>query len=107
MVTLSLTRSRIAGVLFRAAGVLGLEGWDPSSDQHSLMGVIDRAIGLVPGKGSQDAAETSLAAWEALAAHLGVERTAWEFPREWEQQPGRTEAEVLDALRGAAAGVVA
>lgn len=100
MMTLSVTRSRVAGVLSFAAGVLGVEGWDADSDQRSLIGAIDRAAGCVPGKASQDAEDTTTAAWEALSAHLAVED-----PRAWELAEGRTEGDVVAALRGASQAV--
>lgn len=101
MVTLSVTRSRVAGVLRGAADLAGCCGWDPARDR-SLVALIDQAIGLIPGKGSPDAEETSIAAWAALAEHLGVDIDTVDFPREWEQQPGRTADEVRAALYGAA-----
>jgi hypothetical protein len=96
VVTLSLTRSRTAAVLARAAGLLAIEGWEPGSDQRSLMAAIDRAAGCVPGKTSPDTEATATAAWEAVCAHLGVDDT-----RPWEMRPGRTEVDVLDTLRAA------
>ncbi|MDH6610233.1 hypothetical protein M2164_005868 [Streptomyces sp. SAI-208] len=98
MVTLSVTRFRIAAVL-RAAALTACCGWDPNRDDRSLVALIDQAIGLTPGKGTPDAEETSVAAWDALANHLGCD------PREWEQQAGRTDADVRDALHGAAKAV--
>ncbi|MFD9192933.1 hypothetical protein ACFWCA_32565 [Streptomyces phaeochromogenes] len=94
MVTLSVTRSRVAAVLSRAADLLGAEGWDPHL--NPVIGAIDRAAGFVPGKGARDAEATSLAAWDALCVYLSND-----FPQQWEQQPGRTQAEVLDAVRAA------
>lgn len=97
MVTLSVTRFRVASVLRGAADLVGCRGWDP--DRHSLVVLIDKAIGLIPGKGTPDAEETSIAAWEILTAHLGSD------PRDWEQQPGRDADEVQAALHGAAEAV--
>ena len=97
MVTLSVTRYRVSAVLNGAARLLADEVWD--ADRHGLIAAVDRAIGLTPGKGTPDAEETSLAAWDALADHLDCD------PREWEQQAGRTQAEVEAALRGAAKAV--
>lgn len=94
MVTLSVTRSRVAHVLEAAADVLGAEGWDPH--RNSVMHAIDRAAGFVPGKSSKDAEATSLAAWDALCQYL-----ADASPREWETHAGLTQAEVLGALRAA------
>jgi hypothetical protein len=94
MVTLSVTRSRVAGVLETAADLLGGEGWDPHL--NPLMHAIDRAAGFVPGKSSRDAEATSLAAWDALCQYL-VDAS----PREWETRDNLTQAEVLGALRAA------
>lgn len=94
MVTLSVTRSRVAAVLEGAASLLGAEGWD--AHLNPIIGAIDRAAGFVPGKGTKDAEATSLAAWDALAQYL-----VDQYPQEWERLPGRTQAEVLDALRAA------
>lgn len=96
MVTLSVTRSRVANVLASAADLLGREGWDPT--RNPLMHAIDRAAGFVPGKSSPDSEATSLAAWDALCQYLGGQVS----PREWETHEGLTQAEVLDALRAAA-----
>jgi hypothetical protein len=106
MVTLSVTRSRVAGVLRSAADLAGCCGWDPARDR-SLVALIDQAIGLTPGKGSKDAEETAVAAWAALSAHLGADTDDVEAPREWELKPGRTAEQVRDALYGAAAKAVA
>ncbi|RSN13789.1 hypothetical protein DMH25_08355 [Streptomyces sp. WAC 01325] len=95
MVTLSVTRSRVAAVLERAADLLGAEHWDPL--RNPIIGAIDRASGFVPGKGAKDAEATSLAAWDALAQYL-----ANKFPQEWERREGRTQTDVVDALRAAA-----
>ena len=94
MVTLSVTRSRIAHVLARAADDLGATGWNP--DANTIIDAIDRAAGFVPGNGSPDAEATSLAAWEALRAYRCTPDA-----RKWETRPGLTQAEVLDALRAA------
>jgi hypothetical protein len=94
MVTLSVTRSRVATVLSRAADLLGAEGWD--ARLNPIIGAIDRAAGFVPGKGTRVAESTSLAAWDAISTYL-----CDEFPQEWEQRPERTQAEVLDTLRAA------
>ena len=95
MVTLSVTRSRVARVLESAADLLGREGWDPL--RNPLMNAIDRAASFVPGKSSPDAEATSLAAWDALCQYL-VDVS----PREWETHEGLTQTEVVDALRAAA-----
>lgn len=94
MVTLSLTRSRVASVLARAADILGAEHWD--AYRNSVIVAIDRAAGFDPGKGTKDAEATSLAAWDALAQYL-----CGQWPEEWERRTGRTKDEVLDALRAA------
>lgn len=98
MVTLSVTRSRVANVLNRAADLLAVEGWDP--ERNSMMNAIDKAAGFVPGKGSVDAEATSLAAWDALCAHLDE---LW--PNVWEAEHTQTEVEA--ALRAAADEVMA
>lgn len=98
MVTLSVTRSRIAAVLTGAAQHLEAEGWDPY--RHPLMVAIDTAAGYVPGRGGRDAEDASLAAWDALAVHLGNE-----WPGDWERCPERTQDDVLAALRAAAKAV--
>lgn len=100
MVTLTLTRGRVAAVLARAAGLLEAEQWD--AQLNPLIGAIDRAADFVPGTGRTNAEATSLAAWDALAQHLGDE-----YPQEWERRAGRTQAEVLEALRAAAKEVSA
>lgn len=95
MVTLSVTRSRVANVLESAADLLGREGWDPHL--NPLMNAIDRAADFVPGKSSPDAETASLAAWDALCQYLGGQVS----PREWETHEGLTQGEVVDALRAA------
>jgi hypothetical protein len=100
MVTLSVTPSRIASVLRGTADLLEAEGWDPHL--NSVIFAIDRAAGYVPGKGSSDAEQTTLAAWDALVAHLGEQLVVL-----WERHPERTQAEVLATLRGAAQVVAA
>jgi len=94
MVTLSVTRSRVAAVLEGAANLLGAEGWNATL--NPIIGAIDRAAGFVPGKGTADAEATSLAAWDALCQYL-----CDQYPEEWERRPARTQAEVLGALRAA------
>lgn len=100
MVTISVTRSRIAAVLNGTADLLEAEGWDP--ERNAIIFAIDRAAGYVPGKGSPDAEETTLAAWDALVTHLGERLVV-----PWERTPGRTQLQVVTALRGAAAEVTA
>jgi hypothetical protein len=96
MVTLSLTRTRIAAVLVRAAVEVDA-GWDP--DTNPLMRAIDTAAGYIPGKGAPDAEATTLAAFDALSRHL-------QCPvRTWEMEPGRTRHDVQEALRAAAKAV--
>lgn len=99
MVTLSVTRSRIAAVLTAAADALHAEGWDPYL--NPLMAAIDTAAGFVPGNSTRDAEDTSLAAWDALAVHLGDQ-----WPGDWERTAGRRQDEVVAALRGAAGKAV-
>ena len=100
MVTLSVTRSRVADVLNAAADHFEATPWDPY--RNPLMSAIDTAAGFVPGKGTRDAEDASLAAWDALAVHLGDQ-----WPRDRERQPGRTQADVETALRKAAGKEVA
>lgn len=92
MVTLSVTRSRVAAVLNGTAALLEAEGWDP--ERNSVMDAIDRAADYVPGKGSSDAEEATLQAWDALVTHLGEQLVA-----PWERTPGRTQLQVLAVLR--------
>ncbi|CAL9663728.1 hypothetical protein SUDANB1_07106 [Streptomyces sp. enrichment culture] len=99
MVTLSVTRSRVARVLRDTANLLEAEGWDP--ERNSVMVAIDRAAGYVPGKGAPDAEETTLAAWDALVTHLDEHLVV-----PWERTAGRTQEQVVAGLRAAAAGVV-
>jgi hypothetical protein len=99
MVTLSVTRSRIAAVLTDAEALLKTEGWDPL--HHPVITAIDHAAGFTPGSSSPDAEETTLAAWQQLADHLDVASVS-----QWEREPGRTQLQVLAALRDAAAKAV-
>lgn len=94
MVTLSVTRTRVAGILVAAADLLAEEGWHPEA--NPVWHAIDRAAGYVPGGGPSDGESLSLAAWDALSTHLGNE-----WPLAWELE--RTQAEVLAALRDSAA----
>jgi hypothetical protein len=98
MVTLSVTRSRIAAVLNGTVALLEAEGWDPL--QKPIADAIDRAAGYMPGKGTPDAEQATLDAWEALVTHLGDQLVV-----EWETAPGRTQLQVLTALRSAAKAV--
>ena len=98
MVTLSVTRSRIAAVLRDTASLLETEGWHPLT--NPVVNAIDRAAGYVPGKGSVDAEQTTLDAWDALVTHLGNQLVV-----PWEQAPERTQVQVLYAIRSAARAV--
>jgi hypothetical protein len=98
MVTLTLTRSRVAAVLTAAADAFQSQPWEPY--RNPLMTAIDEAAGFVTGKGSVESEAASLAAWDALAAHLGM------WPGDWERKAGRTQDEVETALRGAATQAV-
>lgn len=100
MVTLSVTRSRIATVLADAAALLAAEGWDPLNSP--VIAAIDTAAGFTPGSGRTDAEQTTLNAWQQLADHLDVAS----FDA-WEREPGRTQLQVLSALSEAAAKAVA
>lgn len=97
MVTLSVTRSRIAAVLVGAASVVAVDGWHP--EYQPVMRAIDQAAGFVPGKGSRDAEDTTLAAFDALSTYLMCPVGAWE------RTEGRTATEVEEALREAAQAV--
>ncbi|MFI8531752.1 hypothetical protein ACIGMX_16120 [Streptomyces aquilus] len=94
MLTLSLTRFRVAAVLEHAADLLGAEGWH--AHLNPIIGAIDRAADFVPGKGTQHAEAASLAAWDALSQYL-----CGQWPQDWERRPGLTQDEVLGALRAA------
>ncbi|MEW2463077.1 hypothetical protein AB0872_20535 [Microbacterium sp. NPDC047426] len=98
MVTLSVTRSRVAGVLRATASLLEREGWDPL--RNPVMSAIDRAAGYVPGKGTPDAEETTLAAWDALVMHVDERLIV-----PWERAPGRTQEQIVAGLRAAADGL--
>lgn len=98
MVTLSVTRSRVAAVLGRTADLLEAEGWDPHT--NPVVSAIDRAAGYVPGNGSVDAEQTTLDAWDALVTHLGNQLVV-----PWEMDPQRTQLQVLWAIRSAAKAV--
>jgi len=100
MVTLSVTRSRVAAVLRSTADLLEAEGWDPHT--NPVMSAIDRAAGYVPGKGSVDAEQTTLDAWQQLADYLDVTSVL-----SWERMTCRTQRQVLAALAGAAHKAVA
>ena len=97
MVTLSVTRSRIAAVLNRAADVVETEGWHPL--RNPVMQAIDQAADFVPGKGGRDAEDTTLQAFDALSAYLMCPVGTWE------RIPGTTQADVVEALREAAKAV--
>lgn len=97
--TLSVTRSRVASVLYRAAVLLEEEeGWDP--ERNSMIFAIDRAAGFVKPGIDPAAEEATLQAWDALVIQLGEELVV-----PWERMPGRTQSDVLAALRGAARAV--
>lgn len=99
MVTLTLTPSRTADVLRRAAADLGERGWDPI--RSTVLAAIDRATGYTrPGDPEEG---VMYAAWEAYTARVGVPEPL----TGWEQKPGRTQGEVLAVLRAAADGLVA
>lgn len=99
MVTLSVTRSRVAGVLTVAATIVTIDGWHPL--QAPLMRAIDAAAGYVPGKGGQDAETTTLEAYDALSNHLMCPAGTWE------RIPGTTADDVREALLEAAREVMA
>jgi hypothetical protein len=95
MVTLSVTRSRVAAVLRGAADLLEAEGWDPRI--NPIVTAIDRAAGFIPGRSSADAEQATLEAWDAIAEHLGGQVVL-----EWERDPNRSQGQVLHAIRSAA-----
>lgn len=97
MVTLSVTRSRIAYVLIQAANELA--DWHPL--QNPLVRAIDAAAGYVPGKGAADAETTTLLAFDALSRHLRCPAGTWE------RLPNITAADVRDAFLDAAREVMA
>ena len=104
MVTLSVTRSRVAAVLAGAADGLETTGWDPL--QNPLMLAIDTAAGWSRPDGDRVAEELAWEAYHALTQHLfRVQVLDGEPLADWEQTAGRTPAEVLAALRGAAKAV--
>lgn len=98
MVTLSVTRSRVAKVLRDAASLLEREGWDPR--RYPMVHAIDEVAGFFRPGSNPTAEETTIQADDALTELLGLE------PVTWEQMSGRTQAEVLAALRTAADEVV-
>ncbi|MFF1417454.1 hypothetical protein [Streptomyces sp. NPDC058280] len=98
MLTLSVTRSRVAAVLDQAADLLDAEGWDPHL--NPVIAAIDRAAGYTKPGIDPAAEEATLRAWDAVVVHLGEQLIV-----PWEDEPGRTQADVLAALRGAARGV--
>ncbi|MFI6560333.1 hypothetical protein [Streptomyces sp. NPDC050534] len=100
MVTLSVTRSRIRGVLLDAAGLVDVGGWDAL--RNPVMTAIDQASGFVPGISGPDAERTTLDAYDALATHLDVASIA-----EWERKAGRTQLQIVSALHAAADRVMA
>lgn len=102
MVTLSLTRSRIKTTLTVAAGILDIEGWEPL--RNPIADAVDRAAGFTPGSADTAAEDVTLAAIEMLTTHLGLGEPdgSGHLPLAcWEQQTGRTEGDVLAALRAA------
>lgn len=95
MLTLSVAPSRIAAVLNEAADLLAAEGWDPRLNPVIL--AIDRAAGYTTPGLDLAAEETTLRAWDRLVVHLGEQLVV-----PWEDEPGRTQEQVLAALRAAA-----
>ncbi|MFD7224816.1 hypothetical protein ACFV9P_28010 [Streptomyces sp. NPDC059892] len=95
MLTLSVTRSRVAAVLDQAATLLDAEGWHPHL--NPVISAIDRAAGYTTPGIDPAAEETTLRAWDALVVYLGERLVV-----PWENEPERTQADVLAALRGAA-----
>lgn len=95
MLTLSVTRSRVAAVLDQAADLLDAEGWNPHL--NPTISAIDRAAGYTTPGIDPAAEEATLRAWDALVVHLGERLVV-----PWENEPERTQADVLAALRCAA-----
>lgn len=96
MVTLSLTRSRVAAVLRGAADDVRERGW--SRDKRSVIFAVDAACGYV-GQPDTPEEELSLAAWDALGAYLGMD------VERWETQPFLCQEAVLRVLEDAAKAV--
>ena len=93
MVTLSVTRSRVAAVLTVAADDLATNGWHP--EHRPILDAIDRAAGYTTtGCAAED---ITLSAWDALVTYLNEQ-----LVRDFETVPGRTQEQVVTALRGAA-----
>lgn len=99
MVTLSVTRSRVAAVLRRAAADVGR--WDPQ--RYGLAALIDHAASYQPGQYDITAEETSLQAWDAVTAHLlAAEGVHEDQLAHWEARPYRVTADLQRALLAAA-----
>lgn len=100
MVTLSVTRSRVGRIVEDAANLLEAEDWDPH--RNPITDAIDRAAGFIPGRSSVDAENATIEAWNAIGDQLGGRSVTG-----WERASGRTQMQVLHALRSAAKAVTA
>lgn len=99
MVTLSVTRSRIASVLRRAA--VDLADWD--AHMNPMVAAIDRAADYCPGSPDIAAEDVSVQAWDAVLAHLLIsEGVHEEQVAHWETRPYRVAADLNRALLAAA-----
>lgn len=106
MVTLSVTRSRVAAVLNRAGVSLETEAWHPYS--NTIILAIDHAAGWERPDGDPTAEELAREAFSALSLHLfGVRHLDGQPLADWERAEGRTQADVVAALRAAAEAVTA
>lgn len=105
-VTISVTRSRVTAVRMDAAALLAAEGWHPYS--NTVMDAIDRAAGWSRPDGDTTAEQLAWQAFYALTEHLfGVRHLGGKPLADWERTPGRTQDDVVAALRGAAKAVTA
>ncbi|QQZ56880.1 hypothetical protein IFE09_27155 [Streptomyces microflavus] len=82
--------TQLAAALHRAAD-LAETHWTPDPNGPGICSLLGQAA---PGDGSRPD-ETDL--WDAVVTHLNEEMTV-----AWEQQPGRTRADVAAMLRAAA-----
>ncbi|MGW5173206.1 DUF6197 family protein [Streptomyces sp. NPDC004082] len=93
-----MTRSRVAAVLTGAVELLEAEGWHP--ELNTVMGAIDRAAGFVKPGIDSAAEEATIQAWDALVTAIGDRPVV-----PWETKTGRSQMQVLHALRTAAHAV--
>ncbi|MGQ4343503.1 DUF6197 family protein [Streptomyces sp. SAS_275] len=93
-----MTRSRVSRIVEDAASLLEAEGWDPH--RNPVTDAIDRAAGFIPGRSSIDAEQATIEAWNLIVDHLGGRSVTG-----WERASGRTQLQVVHALRTAATAV--